>query len=68
MRFTHFMNKQPWVKGRVPEWFKNYDFKQKKFTFARIQYSDTRPRGGEGWATDLPESDLNLAAQLGSLT
>ena len=50
------------------EWLPEYAFKQKGFTFVRIQYSERR-RGVLGrravyWSTDYPDADRNLSAQL----
>jgi hypothetical protein len=50
----------------VPQWLESHDFKEDKSTFVRIRYSG---KGGRSsWATDFPDADLNLAAQLGSMT
>ena len=50
----------------VPDWLANHDFPQSTFTFVRVQY-DSAGRYST-WATDYPDADLNLAAQVGSMT
>ncbi len=51
----------------VPDWDVNADFPDDLFTFVRIRYNDYG--GGWGkWATDYPDSDLNLSFRLQQLT
>ncbi|WP_425613910.1 DUF4159 domain-containing protein [Anatilimnocola sp. NA78] len=54
----------------VPEWKNDEQFKSDVFTFVRIRYESTggRGRGGGGWATDYPDSDLNFSYRLHELT
>ena len=60
----------------TPEWKNDPRFKKDVFTFVRIQYSSDysgrygrRGRGwGGGWATDFPDSDLNLSYRLQQMT
>jgi hypothetical protein len=53
----------------APAWLKDFRFAQTKFTFVRIQFDDRPRRSANGlWATDYPDADLNLVAQLGRLT
>ncbi|MEO7796240.1 MAG: transmembrane prediction, partial [Opitutaceae bacterium] len=55
----------------TPEWDYPREFRADVFTFARLRY-DTAPRpssaGRGGWATDLPDADLNLSWRLQQLT
>ena len=60
--------KLPPLKG-VPDWLADYQFRRKKFTFVRVQYSSFSDRGKWGkWRTDYPDADLNLSARLKQLT
>lgn len=56
----------------VPDWEQDQEFKHDVFTFVRIRYySDRgygRRRGGGGWRTDYPDSDLNFSYRLQELT
>ncbi|NLH42904.1 MAG: DUF4159 domain-containing protein [Planctomycetes bacterium] len=66
----------------VPDWQVDPEFSRDVFTFVRIQYSsgyggrrggrgyrgDFYGRGGGGWATDFPDSDLNFSWRLHQLT
>ena len=56
----------------VPEWLAKHSFRKKEFVFVRIQYSSTPGRRvrttDRDWITDYPDADLNLSAQLRSLT
>lgn len=52
----------------TPVWTNAPGFEHDVFTFARIRYSGTRFGRGGGWATDLPDSDLNLSFRLQQLT
>jgi hypothetical protein len=54
----------------VPTWETDAEFPTDVFTFVRVQYdSSGRGRGwGGGWATDFPDSDLNLSFRLQELT
>ncbi len=58
----------------TPEWTNPPGFEKDVFTFTRIRYNTGgngggyyRRRGG-GWATDLPDSDLNLSYRLQQMT
>src|SRR5512145_324940 len=54
----------------TPVWTNPNGFSKDAFTFARIRYSNGYGgggyygRGGAGWTTDLPDSDLNLSYRL----
>jgi hypothetical protein len=53
----------------VPTWETDPEFPTDIFTFVRIQYDSVSGRGwGGGWATDFPDSDLNLSFRLQELT
>ncbi len=54
----------------VPEWKNDPEFEKDVFTFARIVYRSEYwgRRGGGGWATDWPASDLNFSFRLQQLT
>jgi hypothetical protein len=54
----------------VPAWTNPPGFEQDVFTFVRVRYESTSPRGwsGGGWATDFPESDLNISYRLQQIT
>lgn len=57
-------------RGGVPDWDINEEFKDETFTFVRIMYDSYggRGRGGGGWRTDFPDSDLNFSLRLQQLT
>ena len=62
-------------RGDVPEWQNDPEFDQDVFTFVRICYTSYRGgyyggwrRGGGGWRTDWPASDLNFSFRLQQLT
>ncbi len=54
----------------VPVWETDAEFPTDVFTFVRIEYDSYGRRGrwGGGWATDFPDSDLNLSFRLQELT
>lgn len=55
----------------TPEWINPRGFEKDVFTFARIMYSSGYGyggRGGGGWLTDAPDSDLNLSFRLQQMT
>ena len=58
----------------TPEWKNEPRFSRDVFTFVRVKYSSgygygRRYRGwGGGWATDLPDSDLNFSYRLQQMT
>lgn len=52
----------------VPEWLKTHEFKQDKFTFARIKWGEETNQRGKRWKTDFPAADLNLASAIGHFT
>lgn len=53
----------------TPLWENGKGFESDVFTFARIRYgSGYYGRRGGGWATDLPDSDLNLSYRLQQMT
>jgi len=54
----------------VPEWKNDPEFDRDVFTFVRVRYNSYYGgwRGGGGWATDWPASDLNLSFRLQQLT
>jgi hypothetical protein len=56
----------------TPMWENPKGFGQDVFTFTRIRWSSGRMGGfsrrGGGWATDLPDSDLNLSYRLQQMT
>jgi len=51
----------------TPTWTNQPAFDKDVFTFVRIRYRQGGFRGG-GWATDLPDSDLNLSFRLQQIT
>ncbi len=51
----------------TPEWTNAPGFGRDVFTFARVRYTDNGGGRG-GWATDLPDSDLNLSWRLHQMT
>lgn len=57
----------------TPVWTNPNGFTKDVFTFARIRYQNGYGggfygRGGAGWTTDLPDSDLNLSYRLQQMT
>ena len=54
----------------VPTWEVDPRFQSDLFTFARVRYDSYggRGRGGGGWRTDYPDSDLNFSLRLHQLT
>ncbi len=58
----------------TPTWTNSRGFEKDVFTFARIRYSSGwgggwyGRRGGGGWLTDAPDSDLNLSYRLQQMT
>ena len=53
----------------VPTWEVDERFPSDLFTFARVRYdSYYGRRGGGGWRTDYPDSDLNFSLRLQQLT
>ena len=59
----------------TPDWTNSRGFEKDVFTFARIRYTQgngrsryRRRRGGSGWGTDMPDSDLNLSYRLQQMT
>ena len=52
----------------TPTWEYADGFKTDVFTFARIRYERGGYGRGGGWATDLPDSDLNLSWRLQQMT
>jgi hypothetical protein len=52
----------------TPTWTNEPGFEKDVFTFVRIRYSRGRYAWGGGWATDLPDSDLNLSFRLQQVT
>jgi hypothetical protein len=57
----------------TPMWENQKGFEKDVFTFTRIRYSYGRSGGyygrrGGGWATDMPDSDLNLSYRLQQMT
>jgi hypothetical protein len=54
----------------VPDWEVDQEFKDDVFTFVRVMYDSYggRGRGGGGWRTDYPDSDLNFSLRLQQLT
>lgn len=51
----------------VPVWDHSTSHPHDCFTFARVIYDSSGGRGG-GWATDMPDSDLNFSLRLQQLT
>jgi hypothetical protein len=51
----------------TPTWTNAPGFEKDVFTFVRVRY-DRALRLGGGWATDLPDSDLNLSFRLQQMT
>jgi hypothetical protein len=58
----------PMDRGGVPTWNIDPQFKRDTFTFVRIRYDSYGYGRGGGWATDLPDSDLNFSLRLQQLT
>jgi len=55
----------------TPVWENPRGFEADVFTFTRVRYGSGRSgygRRGGGWATDLPDSDLNLSYRLQQMT
>ncbi len=52
----------------TPTWSSPAGFEQDTFTFARIRYTHNGFGGRGNWATDTPDSDLNLSYRLQQLT
>jgi hypothetical protein len=52
----------------TPIWENPRDFEKDVFTFTRIRYSRGGFGRGGGWATDLPDADLNLSYRLQQMT
>jgi hypothetical protein len=55
----------------TPVWVNERGFERDVFTFARVRYGSGyagRYRRGGSWATDLPDSDLNLSYRLQQMT
>jgi hypothetical protein len=64
--------RDPGYRAGVPMWEYDQNFSHDAFTFARVIYRSDRSRlwgrGGGGWATDHPDSDLNFSLRLQQLT
>jgi hypothetical protein len=61
----------PADRNDVPTWQADAAFKHDVFTFVRVKYDSDygyRRRGGGGWLTDWPDSDLNFSFRLQQLT
>jgi hypothetical protein len=69
-RSRRFDLADPQNRNGVPTWQVDERFPTDVFTFVRVEYSSWRGRGrwGGGWATDWPDSDLNLPFRLQELT
>jgi hypothetical protein len=52
----------------TPNWTNAPGFERDVFTFARVRYDRGGRWGRGGWATDLPDSDLNLSFRLQQMT
>jgi hypothetical protein len=52
----------------TPEWTNPPAFEKDVFTFLRIRYDESGWGRGDGWSTDLPDSDLNLSYRLQQMT
>ena len=52
----------------TPNWTNPPQFAKDVFTFVRIRYDRSGYGRGGGWATDLPDSDLNLSFRLQQMT
>ena len=72
---------ESWVSGEVrtareieshstgtPNWTNPPGFEKDTFTFTRIRYTQGGRGGRGGWATDVPDSDLNLSFRLQQVT
>jgi hypothetical protein len=59
-----------WESGSTgtPTWTNAPAFEKDVFTFARIRYDRGGYGRGGGWATDLPDSDLNFSFRLQQIT
>lgn len=67
------MDGLPSDRAGVPDWDVLDRFPEDVFTFARVRYGSYGGRGwgrrgGGGWATDWPDSDLNFSYRLQQLT
>lgn len=72
-RFRSPLDGLPADRAGVPDWKVDERFKDDVFTFVRVQYGSMRGmgrrgRGGGGWTTDWPDSDLNFSYRLQQLT
>lgn len=52
----------------TPSWTNPPGFEKDTFTFVRIRYTQGGRGGRGGWATDVPDSDLNLSFRLQQMT
>lgn len=52
----------------TPRWTNALGFERDVFTFARVRYERGGGRRGGGWATDLPDAELNLSWRLQQIT
>ncbi|MEK6237721.1 MAG: DUF4159 domain-containing protein [Planctomycetales bacterium] len=70
VRVAQRFNQPRYSSYDIPDWENDAEFPLDSFTFVRIRYySDHRyGRGGVGWRTDYPDSDLNIAYRLQQLT
>jgi hypothetical protein len=54
---------------RVPPRFPKADSFDGAFNFCRVMYSSVRREaGGQGWATDYPDADINFSIRIGEIT
>ena len=62
----------PADRAGVPDWKADDRFPKDLFTFVRVEYDSAwggyGRRGGAGWTTDWPDSDLNFSYRLQQLT
>ncbi len=69
---TQTAREMPTHSTGTPVWTNPKLFEKDVFSFARIRYSQGGRsygrRGGSGWATDAPDSDLNLSYRLQQMT
>lgn len=70
---TRTAREEPSGSTGTPEWTNPRGFERDVWTFARIKYSSGYGggfgrRGGGGWHTDAPDSDLNLSYRLQQMT
>jgi hypothetical protein len=56
------------AEGHPPRWENPIEFEADVFTFLRIRRASLRGGSGNSWATDLPDSDLNLSYRLQQMT